>query len=338
MATTTQEPLILYHYPFSPYARRLIWYLKIRNIPYYQCLQPPILPRPDLSSHLSLNYRRIPLLAHGGDLYLDTRLILNLLDTLYPPSVPLTAEQKAIEQLLSVLTTSTNLFFKAAELLPASLPAMKDPKFLKDRSSFFPGGGVKKTREERELSRAEALVEVQNSVRLLEESILSDGRDWVLGGREPTRADVEGVWVVHWLLTLPKPHDEHAVDRGVINKERYPRTMGWVNRFDEFVNGLEGREGRVVKGEEAAGMVLGGKKGGDNIGVDERDPVVKVQGLKKGDVVEVYPTDSGSGFRDRGRLVGVGEREVVWENEKGVRVHAPRVGFRVVGVKGRASL
>ncbi|KAK4178354.1 hypothetical protein QBC36DRAFT_234619 [Triangularia setosa] len=333
---TQQEPLILYHYPFSPYARRLIWYLKLRNIPYYQCLQPPILPRPDLSSHLSLNYRRIPLLAHGGDLYLDTRLILNLLDTLFPPA-PLTAEQKTIEQLLSVLTTSTNLFFKAAELLPSSLPVMKDPKFLKDRSTFFPAGGEKKTPEERGLSRAEALLEVQNSVRLLEETILSDGREWVLGGEGPTRSDVEGVWVIHWLLTLPKPHSDNAVDPAIINKERYPRTIAWVNRFDQFVGVLEGREGKVVKGPEAAEMVLKGKRGGD-IGVDEADPVVKVQGLKKGDVVEVFPTDSGSAFRDRGRLVGMGEREVVWENEKGVRVHAPRLGFRVVGVKGKASL
>ncbi|KAK0658922.1 hypothetical protein QBC41DRAFT_287427 [Cercophora samala] len=338
MATATQEPLILYHYPFSPYARRLIWYLKIRGIPYYQCLQPPILPRPDLSSHLSLNHRRIPLLAHGGDLYLDTRLILNLLDTLFPPP-PLSPEAKAITALLSTLTTSTNLFFRAAELLPSSLPVMKDPKFLKDRATFSSGFGQKhQTPEEGQLSRGEALVEVQASVRLLEETILSDGREWVLGGAEPTRADVEGVWVVHWLLTLPRPHNDNAIDPEVINKGRYPRTMAWVNRFDGYVNRLgEGREGRVVKGGEAAGMILrGGKRGG--VGVDERDPVVKALGLRRGEVVEVFPTDTGVGFKDRGRLVGVDEREVVWENEKGVRVHAPRVGFRVRGVKGGASL
>ncbi|KAK0745264.1 hypothetical protein B0T21DRAFT_381298 [Apiosordaria backusii] len=206
---------------------------------------------------------------------------------------------------------------------------MKDKNFLKDRATFFPAGGEGKPKEERELSRAEALMEVQNCVRLLEETILSDGRSWVLGaegGEGPTRADVEGVWVVHWLLTLPKPHNANAVDQAVINKERYPKTMAWVNRFDRFVNGLGDREGRV-KGQKK-----------EVKGVEETDPVVKVQGLKRGDVVEVYPTDSGSGFRDRGRLVGVDEREVVWENEKGVRVHAPRLGFRVVGVKGRASL
>ncbi|KAK4645422.1 hypothetical protein QC761_201290 [Podospora bellae-mahoneyi] len=331
------QPLILYHYPFSPYARRLIWYLKIRGIPYCQCLQPPILPRPDLSTHLSLNYRRIPLLAHGGDLYLDTRLILNLLDTLFPPP-PLTADQKTITHLLSTLTTATTLFFKAAELLPSSLPVMKDPKFLRDRATFSPATfAAPRTKEDRALSRAEALLEIQSSVRLLEETILSDGRNWVLGGKEPTRADVEGVWVIHWLLTLPPPHNDNALDPAVINKTRYPKTMAWVNRFDQFINALSGKEGRVIKGGEAAELILKGKRGGD-IGVDEADPVVKVQGLKKGDVVEVFPTDTGSAFKDRGRLVGVDEKEVVWENEKGVRVHAPRLGFRVLGVKGRPSL
>lgn len=55
-------------------------------------------------------------------------------------------------------------------------------------------------------------------------------------------------------------------------------------------------------------------------------------------MVEVFFIDMGSVFKDRGRLVGVDEREVVWENEKGVRVYVLRLGFRVLGVKGWLSL
>jgi hypothetical protein len=30
--------VIVYHYSYSPYARRLIWYLALRGIPYSQCV------------------------------------------------------------------------------------------------------------------------------------------------------------------------------------------------------------------------------------------------------------------------------------------------------------
>lgn len=62
-------------------------------------------------------------------------------------------------------------------------------------------------------------------------------------------------------------------------------------------------------------------------------------GLQKGDEVEVWPTDSGSNHRDRGRLVKLDGGEIVVQGRTGggktVRIHAPRHGFRVrkVGAK-----
>ena len=67
--------------------------------------------------------------------------------------------------------------------------------------------------------------------------------------------------------------------------------------------------------------------------VDEMDR----SGLKKGAMVEVWPTDSGFSRKDRGRLVGLNTREVVIEGKtedgKEVRIHAPRHGFRIREVK-----
>lgn len=34
----TSKNIILYHYPYSPYARRIVWYLSLRGIPYCQCV------------------------------------------------------------------------------------------------------------------------------------------------------------------------------------------------------------------------------------------------------------------------------------------------------------
>jgi hypothetical protein len=40
MATTTDQlPIVLYHYHYSPYARRISWYLALRGIPYSQCVR-----------------------------------------------------------------------------------------------------------------------------------------------------------------------------------------------------------------------------------------------------------------------------------------------------------
>jgi len=35
---STTEDIVLFHYPFSPYARRIVWYLELRGIPYKQCV------------------------------------------------------------------------------------------------------------------------------------------------------------------------------------------------------------------------------------------------------------------------------------------------------------
>ncbi|KAJ8119985.1 hypothetical protein ONZ43_g3191 [Nemania bipapillata] len=106
MASPPNLPIVLYHYDLSPYGKRVVWYLHLRKIPYSQCIQPRIMPRPDVSL-LGVSYRRIPLLSIGRDVYLDTRLILQKLDALYPPSAAhpgisgTSPEHAALEHLLS---------------------------------------------------------------------------------------------------------------------------------------------------------------------------------------------------------------------------------------------
>ncbi|KAL2126809.1 hypothetical protein VTI74DRAFT_194 [Chaetomium olivicolor] len=394
-ASQTQLPIILYHYPYSPYARRIVWYLRLRGIPYMECIQPPLLPRPHLSSHLSLSYRRIPVLAVGRDVYLDTRLILRKLESLPPAFAPASSpplgaadgtEARALERLLSVLTTGTDLFFRAAELLPAELPLMRDPAFRKDREDFFkgrrpdrrvhqrqvdqdaPGGGVvggearagsssargeEEEEKEKAAAKAEALRAIKDAMALLETTLLADGREFVLGTKGPTLADIEAVWPFHWLIGLPGA----LYDPEQVSREKFPRVYAWVERFQATVGAAKRRtQVRAITGEEAAGVIKGEQQHGyyeAEAELDHTEPLVKAYGLEKGTRVEVWPTDSGTAHRDRGRLVGIGSEEIVWETDAGARVHAPRGGFRVRpilegndiwenggedGVKERASL
>jgi glutathione S-transferase len=190
MAPQIPNDIILYWYPYSPYGRRVSWYLTLRGIHHASCIQPPILPRPDLEA-LNVNYRRIPLLSIGRDMYLDSRVIIHKLETLYPSerlgaSAP---EHQALERLLERWTTDAGVFSRAAQLIPTNLPSVQDGRFRKDREGFARGGfGM----EEIERVRPEAVVMIRDCFALLETTILADGREWVFGGGKPSLGDIEG--------------------------------------------------------------------------------------------------------------------------------------------------
>ncbi|EAA32197.1 hypothetical protein GE21DRAFT_7778 [Neurospora crassa] len=361
-----QPPIILYHYPFSPYAKRIVWYLHLRGIPYTQCLQPMILPRPDLSSLLGIKYRRIPLLSIGRDVYLDTRLILSKLEDLDLPSLnpKLSAapgtDALALQSLLSHYSIDGGLFSRAAQLLfSLDNPLLRDPQFLADRADFVAGGGAGNappsqfsSREEMAALGPEALADLRDYCQMLETTVLADGRNWILknstdtdndnNNNRPGLADIEAVFVLHWVMSLPG-----ALPKEQFNDDKFPRVWKWVERFRVAVGetttptqqtaaqkkGDGNNKVATIKGDKARDLILGARWNEDSEKkeVEAGEAIVQFHGLKKGTLVEVWPTDSGSApaHRDVGRLVSLDSREVVIENEKGVRVHAPRHGFRV---------
>jgi hypothetical protein len=72
--------------------------------------------------------------------------------------------------------------------------------------------------------------------------------------------------------------------------------------------------------------------------VDEADPLK----LRKGQQVEVWPTDGGSSGRTSGTLVGLNGREVVIQRQTAdkqsdVRIHFPRINFRIAVVEDAAG-
>ncbi|KAK8050508.1 glutathione S-transferase [Apiospora phragmitis] len=335
-------PIILYHYGHSPYARRVVWYLNLRKIPYTQCLQPMILPRPDVAQ-LGVAYRRIPLLAIGRDVYLDTRLILQKLEALYPASAArpslsaaaANAEGRALHSgLLSAWTNDAGgLFWNAVSLLPADLPGLNDPKFLADRAEMMglprdaPSPLAPSARAAR---RPEALCEVAEAMYLLESTLLAGGggdggKDWLLGTARPTLVDIEAVFVFVWLAALPQD---------TMGPAAFPRLHAWVARFVETVEAAEKENGapKTAGGDEAAKTVFGAAFAEGEGRVDDSNPIVVAEGLKKGDWVKVWPADTGSGHKESGKLVSMTLKEIVVEvqgNEGSVRVHAPRHGFKV---------
>ncbi|KAF7951965.1 uncharacterized protein EAE97_001462 [Botrytis byssoidea] len=325
-----QKPeIIIFHYRFSPFAKRITWYLTLRGIPYSECLQPPTMPRPDVEA-LGTQYRRIPIVCIGRDIYHDTRLILRKLEELYP-SHPKISGQMGMEKLLEMWTVD-GLFLRAAQLLPLDLPLLGDRKFTRDREDYT---GKSWERGSLEKGRPEALAAFKGAFELLENGFLGDGREWILESEGPMLADIEAVWPFHWLTTLPG-----ALPASYISAQHFPKTYAWIGRFEQAVRlaAKKNPKPTVLSGAEVLEKVAASDFVEGDEGVDALDPT----GLQRGQEVEVWPIDTGMKRRDRGFLVGLSTREIVVESVmRGgtrVRIHTPRYGFRIRGVGRGARL
>lgn len=143
------------------------------------------------------------------------------------------------------------------------------------------------------------------------------------------------VWPFHWLTGL-----KGALTPDQISAQQFPKAYAWINRFQATVSAAAKSNGKpkTVGGSEAA-LLVGSKEFTEAIGdVDPNDP----SGLKKGQEVEVWPIDTGFRNKDKGHLVVLSGAEIVIEtktqDDKVVRVHAPRHGFRVRAAnKGQSS-
>ena len=90
-----------------------------------------------------------------------------------------------------------------------------------------------------------------------------------------------------------------------------------------------------ISGEDALKLITTSPWNDAPGSVDKGDSVVVAEGLEAGDLVTVWPTDTGSSHKDTGGLVSISGTEVVIETRATdaavtvLRVHAPRHGFRV---------
>ncbi|KAF2106450.1 hypothetical protein BDV96DRAFT_590965 [Lophiotrema nucula] len=327
------EKPLLFHYPPSIYSHRVLWYLWLRGLPYDECIQPAYMPRPDLAS-ININYRRIPILAIGKDIYCDSRLIIKTLEERFPGSnlSPRTSQEAGIKKLFESWSIDGGLFANAVKLIPywTSKSLLKDKAFLDDRQQLM--GGVRFTPEERERNRPDGLTHIRQAFEVLENTWLADGRKWILGGDAPSVVDIDAVWPFEWVVAdkwmaeaLPKEYEQ-----------RFPRVYAYVRRFLEAAN--EGRK-RIAKPttfdrKTVEKHVLEAKEPLGDLEVIEDDPLK----LKNGDEVDVYPSDYGMSHKDRGSLIGLTISTVTIRNSKGLNLHFPRWNFRVEKVQSRLTI
>lgn len=177
----------LYHYNASPFARKIVWYLALRGLSYTEVKQPMIMPRPDLQA-IGVNYRRIPVLSIGKDVYCDTRIILRKLEQFFPDGTlgANSPDGLAIQKLLEVWHVEGPLFSRGVGSMPSK--AFGAPDFQKDREQMT---GRPWNREAMDKQRPEAHAYLQSVFKFFE-NLLADGRQWILSTEKPSLADIEG--------------------------------------------------------------------------------------------------------------------------------------------------
>ena len=290
------------------------------------------------------------MLTIGRDIYCDTRLIISKLETLFPDN-PLGAtdpDQRALQQLLSKWCIDGGIFRRASQLIPPEMPLLKDAKFKADREELT---GRSWSTEDIENGRPEAITAMKEAFELLEE-VLKDGREWILRGKTPSLADIEGkytrhgaklvvvssfltwiqpaVWPFHWVIGL-----KGALPKEFISATQFPKVFAWVERFSKAVDEAKKKSKKptTLKGPEAIKHVLQANFA-ELEGQVEADPLK----LTKGQEVEAWPLDSGFKHHDRGKLLSLTPHELVMacqaKSGEEIRIHYPRTNFRIKAVRG----
>ncbi|KAK2743374.1 hypothetical protein FQN55_007313 [Onygenales sp. PD_40] len=291
------------------------------------------MPRPDLNA-LGVQYRRIPVLVIGRDIYCDTRLILRKLEELYPDG-RLGAKDpsgQALEKLLEVWTTDGGVFARATQLIPPDTALTENPMFVKDREDF--GGRSFKKKDVFEVL-PEAMAYIRQAFEFLETTLLADGRGWVGNTDKPTLADIHAIWPFDWMNGL-----KGALDRDIISEVHFPRVFAWMSRFRKALSEAESGTSKPT--------TLSGIQVLDRLGAAEfMEPNGKFDDgdalkLHPGQDVVVWPTDGGSNYKDSGKLVALSAQEVVvqrptMDNRADIRIHFPRTNFRIVPADSSVS-
>ncbi|KAI9685356.1 MAG: hypothetical protein M1822_004487 [Bathelium mastoideum] len=293
-------------------------------------IQPAWLPRPDITDGLHINYRRIPILAIGRDVYCDSRAILDALEQRYgKSSFKLNDPAKhGIRKLFESHCMHGGTFWHAASLLPMwEKPFLQDPKFLDDRSKLL---GRPFDREAVMQARPEGLAHMRMAYELMETTFLADGRRWILGNDEgPSLVDIDAVYPLQWIVRDQLM--QGGTPEEFISAKRFPKTFAWIDRFLAAVGDAQSRAPETTKlsGEEAVSKILGAAETVFEGYVDADDPL----GLRVNDTARVKATDYASTHSDSGKLLRLTVDQVCILNDKNLRLHFPRWNFSIQKVK-----
>ncbi|KAI9724607.1 MAG: hypothetical protein M1828_003630 [Chrysothrix sp. TS-e1954] len=299
-------PIIQFDYDFSPYSHKTRHALLATSTPFKTCLQPPVLPRPDLT-HLGISFRRMPVLSIGKDVFCDSALIMYTI--LSSATTPLPTQPYGYEKGLQSYADA--VFQSVLPLVPGQLLT---EGFVKDRASMFPILG----RPDFQTLRPSALGELRANLKGIEEHMLQDSGPFLGGKKEVGADDLQLAWAVRWTVKNLGVESEPG-----FGSAAFPRFYKWIDACGALDEGMKRDE---VSGEDAGKTILASEYSIKNHDVPADDPL----GVKKGERVSVESADATPGSDPQvGKLIGTDVNRVSLELENGIHIHFPRVGYVV---------
>lgn len=311
------------------------WYFGLSGLKYFKCITLNRLPRPVLEK-LGVKYRRIPILAIGRDIYCDTRLIIRKLEELFPRNSVSSKNpfERGLEHVFENWLVDGGPFWRTAGLIPPDSEILNDDKWCKDRLEMT---GKAFDAETLRKGRAENVAHARMYFDTMENELLADGREYLMGGPHPTLVDVHGIWTFHWAITKELGLWDALEKDDVVNEQQFPRTFAYVDRFAKALTTKQKDNGepKRLSDEETLRMIFDSDFFEPEGIVDERDPLK----LKKGQMVEIWPVESGFNHHDKGELLSIGVNEVVIASKPQLgdgllRIHYPRTNIRISPVAG----
>jgi len=308
------NPLILHHYPVSPFAEKVRAMLGFKKLAWKSVQIPMMMPKPDVVA-LTGGYRRTPILQIGADVYCDTALIARVLErvapapTLFPYGDRL--EGRAMSHFADhvLFNITVPVGFQPNGMMKLFHPEMSAETlaaFGKDRAAMRQGGTVRRG----PLNECRA-----NMAQLLPGIEAQLGSKPFLLGASASECDFalyHVLWPV-WKVPATRPL-----------LDPYPKTVAFLERMSEFGQAKPAADLSSVEALQVA-------KKSKPAAIPQAE-AVGTEGVALGDVVQVMPIDYG--FDPvKGELVHCSADEIAVRRTDPragtVVVHFPRLGYQI---------
>jgi len=306
-----QPALVLHHYDFSNFSEKVRLVLGLKGLAWQSVIIPAWAPKPDYTP-LTAGYRRTPALQIGADVYCDTRLIVDVLESL-APTPPLypgtdTARTRALVEALVYWAESS--LFRPLALYITGLHAARFPQaFHADRARLH--GKPQPTLAQVEASARKYLPQVKPQLERIED-LLSNAQPYVLGNAV-SLADF-ALYGAPWFLV--------SIGGATALPDGLPRMRTWMARIAAIGHGAP----TMLSADAALALAAAAEPVPVAAG-DAENP----EGLAPGAAVMIETLEQDSPAF--GRLVRVDDARIVIASEAPrcghVHVHFPRLGYRL---------
>src|SRR5882757_1143435 len=291
------KPLILHHYPMSPFAEKIRLIFGLKGLPWSSVHIPNIMPKPDLTA-LTGGYRKTPVMQIGADIYCDTSLIAEVIEALSPQPTLFPSGIAAASRILAQWADSTLFWTTVAfTMQPEAIKAFGD-----DRNIFR--ASLPRMRP------ADASAAFTLYLDRLEEML---GKQKFFFGSAPSIADFS-IYHNVWFLERGGPVAKIL--------ESYPALQACRTRMSAFGHGTQEKldsEAAIAIAHGAAPEPAAGNHAGSH-------------GISSGEKVVVAATDTGTDPIEGVLYAATNDRISIARQDPRagkVVVHFPRLGFEL---------